>query len=68
MDRISVTSRDIESVGHEDGTLEIKFHRGGIYQYYNVPESVYRALMTAISKGKYFHRNIKKIYTMKKIR
>jgi hypothetical protein len=66
MVRTFVQSSDIRSVGYNQGTLEIEFHSGGIYQYYNVPESVYRSLMAASSHGKYFHEYIKDYYPCKK--
>ncbi|MCI9273752.1 MAG: KTSC domain-containing protein [Clostridiales bacterium] len=38
-----------------------------LYAYNGVPESVYNALMTAASHGKYFHANIKDRYSYQKI-
>lgn len=62
MERLPVMSSDINSVGYDaDGQLlEIEFHKGGIYQYFNVPQNVYDGLMAADSKGKYFNLNVKK--------
>lgn len=57
-----VISSDIASIGYEGGTLHIKFKSGGIYAYYNVPQSVYSGLMSAGSHGKYFHAYIKGKY------
>jgi hypothetical protein len=48
-------------------TLEIEFNSGGIYQYNNVPDFVYSGLMSASSKGSYFHDNIKNDYSHTKI-
>lgn len=62
-----VNSSDISSVGYESGTLYIKFNSGGTYSYSNVPESVYRELMNASSHGKYFHANIKNVYSYRRI-
>ena len=61
MDRISVTSSDLASVGYElnTATLEVEFHSGGIYQYFGVPANVYEELITAGSKGVYFNQNVK---------
>jgi len=47
--------------------LEIEFHSGGVYQYFDVPNSVCDALMSASSHGSYFHRNIKDKYQYQKI-
>ena len=70
MIRQSVSSSDIRSIGYvsKSQTLEIEFHSGGIYQYFNVPESIYNALMSASSHGSYFHRHIKDRYRWTKIR
>jgi hypothetical protein len=67
MNRIAVRSSNISSVGYEDGTLEIAFVDGGVYQYLNVPEQIYRGLMSATSKGRYFYNHIKDRYKTKKV-
>lgn len=65
MNRQYVSFSDIKSIGYENNTLEIEFHSGGIYQYFDVPQEVYIELMNAESHGKYFHRNIKDKYQYK---
>lgn len=62
MKRQSVDSSNLASVGYDvnSNTLEIEFNSGGVYQYLNVPESVYRGLMNASSHGQYFDVYIKK--------
>jgi len=69
MIRQSVSSTDLSSIGYdlESKTLEIEFKSGGIYQYFNVPEYVYEALLNASSHGKYFNQNIKEQYQCSKI-
>lgn len=64
MDMQPVNSSNINSVGYDirTKTLRIEFHGGSIYEYYNVPEHVYAALMSAPSHGSYFHQNIKNNY------
>jgi len=59
MNRTPVSSSNLVSVGYENGTLEVEF-KDGIYQYHNVPESLYRGLMSASSKGSYLDQHIKK--------
>lgn len=61
MQRHSVSSSNISSIGYENGILEIEFHGNRIYQY-NVPQSVYDGLMSASSHGKYFAEHIKNFY------
>ena len=69
MERKSVSSSNLASVGYDEPTqtLEIEFNHGGIYQYYNVTESVYNDLMNAGSVGSYFSHNIKNVYPTQKI-
>jgi len=69
MKRQGVSSSNICSIGYDplSKTLEIEFNSGGIYQYLNVPESEYNALMSASSHGKYFLAYIKDHYTCIKI-
>lgn len=68
MNREYVDSSNIRSIGYDRGTLEIEFHSGGIYQYSNVPETVYASLITADSHGRYFNAHIKNIYHTTPIR
>jgi len=69
IDRTSVTSSNLRSVGYDPGTetLEIEFHHGGVYQYFGVPSDIHNALMNAPSHGKYFAANIKNNFNWKKI-
>jgi hypothetical protein len=43
-------------------TLEIEFKKGGTYQYFEVPESLFSQMQAAGSKGQFFAQNIKGIY------
>lgn len=69
MERIAVNSSNLSSVGYDEPsqTLEIEFHHGGIYQYYDVPEHVYRELINAGSIGSYFSHNIRNAFPTQKI-
>ncbi len=68
MNMIPVDSSDLSSVGYENGTLYIAFNSGGLYSYSGVPASVYSGLLSASSKGRYFHANIKNAYPYQRIR
>lgn len=70
MNRQHVQSSNLRSVGYDSSTstLEIEFNSGGVYQYFDVPESVYSELMEASSKGSYFHENIKDKYRTQRIK
>lgn len=62
MNRVSVTSTNLRSVGYDAATqtLEIEFKDSGIYQYTGVPPHRHTGLMSAASKGEYFDAHIKK--------
>lgn len=70
MNRQSVRSTNIRSVGYETKAklLEIEFQDGRVYQYSNVPESVYQDLIVAKSTGKFFHQYIKSNYRFVRVR
>jgi len=66
---LAVQSSDLAGVDYDGrGTLTIAFHSRDIYEYYGVPESKYRGLMSARSHGKYFHAHIKGWYEYQKVR
>ena len=69
MKRTTVSSTNLASVGYDpiSRVLEIAFHSGGVYQYSNVPESIYQGLLSASSKGTYFNSHIKDRYTCHQI-
>ncbi len=54
MHRDRVSSTVVESIGYDDesAVLEVEFASGAVYQYFDVPEQVYRDLMSAASMGK----------------
>lgn len=64
MDREYVESTLATSIGYNPNTsiLEIEFKsNGAIWQYFDVPESVYHEMRTG-SIGRFFHTNIKGQY------
>lgn len=69
MQRIGVSSSNLESVGYEDDAsiLEVEFKNGSIYQYYDVPRHVFDDLMAAGSHGIYFSREIRNRYSYSKL-
>ncbi|MBU4457089.1 MAG: KTSC domain-containing protein [Nanoarchaeota archaeon] len=70
MERQRVSSTNVQSIGYDvgNGTLEVEFHNGGIYQYFGVPETAYTGLMRASSKGGYLNDHIKDRYRCRKLR
>jgi len=70
VERQPVDSSNIHSVGYDPstGTLEVEFHGGSVYEYSDVPEAVYQALMSASSKGSYLNRQVKPRYRFRQLR
>ena len=62
-----VTSKMIESVGHEGDTLYVKFGGGTTYKYSPVSGEEYAELLNSDSVGGYFSRNIKKVKNFEKV-
>lgn len=64
MQRKHVTSSAISSVGYDEGssTLEVEFQSGAVYDYFDVPPRIYRALLKASSKGRFLSRRIRDRY------
>ncbi len=69
MNRESVQSSNISSIGYDAGslTLEIEFLNGSVYQYFDVPVQAHEGLMSADSHGKYLNANIKGTYRYSKV-
>ncbi len=51
MKRQIVSSSRISSVGWENNVLEVEFHDGAIYHYFNVTHEEYVAFMNSSSLG-----------------
>lgn len=70
MQRDAVESSLMAKVGYvpEYKVLEIEFQDGRSYQYFGVPERVYRNLMAAESRGRYFNERIRDAYIFGRIR
>ncbi len=64
MNRDFVTSSNVVSIGYDSSsmTLEVEFKDATVYQYFDVPETVYQELMRSDSKGRFMHNNINSAY------
>jgi hypothetical protein len=64
-----VESTTVRSVGYQRRSriLEIEFQSGDVYQYADVPASVYEEFWKAASKGKYFNDEIREAYTFVRV-
>ena len=60
MNLTPVSSSNISAIGYEGTTLYVRFNSGALYAYYDVPESLYRSLMSASSHGSYLDAHVKK--------
>ncbi|MBC6998341.1 KTSC domain-containing protein [Cytophaga sp. FL35] len=69
MEMIPVSSSNIKAIGYdeENAVLRIEFNKGGIYEYYDVPQYEFDGLYAADSKGSYANQNIYKNYRQQKI-
>ena len=69
MERIPVDSSNISSIGFDEAsnTLEIEFHSGAIYQYFDVPFNVYQEIRESSSIGQYFAQHIKGYFRFVKV-
>jgi len=61
MERLSVKSRILRSVGYDGSKkiLEIEFSSGYVYQYSGVPQKIYTDLMHSDEIGKFFSEKIR---------
>ncbi|MDX2974364.1 KTSC domain-containing protein [Kribbella solani] len=67
MRRRAVESSSVRSVGWSDGTLELEYVNGYVYQYLDVPQPTFAALMAASSIGAYVNEHIKPYYDFREI-
>ncbi len=64
---VPVKSSNLKEVGYLNGILKVIFNGGGQYEYLDVPEDVYEALLNADSIGVFFNRNIKSSFEWRKV-
>ena len=59
-----VASTNVSAIGYDSDsmTLEVHFTNGSVYQYFDVPQSVYEEFMGSPSKGQYINLNIRNAY------
>lgn len=69
MERKPVQSSNISSIGYDENssTLEVEFLNNTIYQYFDVPQHIYKGLMQADSQGQFLAHNIKGVFRYSKI-
>jgi hypothetical protein len=69
MARTPVRSSNIASIGYDDSTstLEVGFRNGSIYQYYGVPASAGRSVISASSHGRALWRWVRGRYPYREV-
>jgi hypothetical protein len=69
IERVFVESTTLRSAGHDAhaAVLELQFRNGAVYQYFLVPQSVYRNLLASPSQGGYFNQNIRGRYPYQRV-
>ncbi|MBC8140135.1 MAG: KTSC domain-containing protein [Armatimonadetes bacterium] len=69
-DSVAVDSTMLQAVAYhaETQVLTLTFHDGAVYEYDDVPQSVYDELLNAESKGQYAHSRIIDCYPYRKVR
>jgi len=62
-------SKHIEAVHYESETrtLQIRFRKGGVYSYSDVPEHVYQGLIEADSASDFFRTNVKGVFDFERL-
>lgn len=67
---VEIKSSNLKSASYntEDGTLQVTFNSGGVYEYYKVPWEKFTKLRLAESQGRYFNLNIGKSHEFKKVK
>ncbi|GAA5136140.1 KTSC domain-containing protein [Alloalcanivorax gelatiniphagus] len=69
MERISVSSSNIASIGYDEGEkiLEVEFLNGGVYQYFDVPQETYEGFINAESHGKFLWAYVRGVFPCQEV-
>jgi hypothetical protein len=62
MDWIKVDSSNVAAIKRDGGDMLVKFNKGAVYRYRDVPPAVTTAMAQSASVGKFFHSDIKNKY------
>ena len=69
MEMTNVDSSNVAAVGfdEESQTLQIEFKNGAAYQYFDVPEAIYKGLLGAPSVGQFLNQQVKGSYRYSRV-
>jgi hypothetical protein len=64
MNRLPLESTLLASVAYspDRSLLELEFHDGARYRFFDVPAACFQQLLASDSKGAYFNRNIRNCF------
>jgi hypothetical protein len=68
MNRRPVTSSNVASIGWDQDVLEVEFKSGHLYEYHDVPESVYQACLGADSIGRFVRDEVSGKYQSTRVK
>ena len=68
-DVVRVESESLHAVGYapETQTLLIIFRNGSTYRYLRVPDALYRGLLEAASRGRFFNNSIRSLFEFERL-
>jgi hypothetical protein len=69
MNKMYINSGDLKSITYneETSTLEVEYMNKEIFRYNSVPNDIYKNMLNASSKSRFFDDNIKNAFTSEKI-
>lgn len=63
-----LSAAGVHKLGASSSTLEVAFHGGGVYQYFDVPRHHYVALTSGVgSVGQYLAHYVKGVYRYRRV-
>ena len=67
---VSIKSTSLRAAKYDTlkESLRVSFVNGNIYEYANVPSTLFTKFRLAKSQGKFFNQNIARAFTYKKVR
>jgi hypothetical protein len=68
--RIAVDSSSARSIGYDASTreLDVEFHSGAVYRYFEVPPRAYAAILAAPSIGRHLNTYVRDSYRFERLR
>jgi hypothetical protein len=69
MNKMYINSGDLKSIQYDEatGTLEVEFLSKEVFQYRSVPNDIYKNMLNASSKSRFFDDNIRNSFASEKI-